>query len=129
LSFALDGAAKLPPTPAPQFQTAVLDDPEMQLDAAEVQRGAVFYHLTCTACHGMEAIATGGAPDLRASGIAFNEKTLRCLLREGPLVDRGMPRFPNLSDAQIRDIYAYIRSRAREAASRGARTTSGEGNP
>ena len=129
LSFALDGAAKLPPTPAPQLETEVLDDPEMKLDAAEVQRGIVLYHLTCTACHGMEAVATGGAPDLRVSGIAFNEQALRHTLREGPLVDRGMPRFANLSDAQIRDIYAYVRSRAREAASRGARTIPGEDKP
>jgi quinohemoprotein ethanol dehydrogenase len=119
----------LPPTAAPEIETAVLDDPEMKLDATEVQRGSVLYHLTCTACHGMEAIATGGAPDLRASRIAFNEQTLRHTLREGPLVDRGMPRFTNLTDAQIQDIYTYIRSRARAAASRGARPIPAEGAP
>jgi quinohemoprotein ethanol dehydrogenase len=29
-------------------------------------------------------------------------------------MEKGMPRFDNLSDEQIRQIHAYIRSRARE---------------
>ena len=68
------------------------------------------------ACHGvgMQSAGTPG-PDLRESPIALQLDSLRKLLKSGALMDRGMPRFDMLSDAEIRQIHAYIRARARES--------------
>ncbi len=41
--------------------------------------------------------------------------SLTTLLKSGALLEQGMPRFQQLTDDQIREIYAYIRAKAREA--------------
>ena len=47
--------------------------------------------------------------------IALNLDSFSALLKSGALLEQGMPRFQNLPDDQIRDLYAYIRAKAREA--------------
>nr|AJW29510.1 Quino(hemo)protein alcohol dehydrogenase, PQQ-dependent [Sphingomonas sp. JE1] len=116
LTFALDGNAKLPPTAAPDFSINALDDPTIRLDPANVALGQRIYEsMTCMVCHGGGADATGNAPDLRESGIALNKESLRTLLRDGSLVSRGMPKFDDLTDAEIEGVFQYIRDRARAA--------------
>ena len=67
------------------------------------------------------AIAAGKiaavAPDLRESQIALHRENLWNILRDGALLQNGMPRFPELNKDQIGQIYAYIRSRSRETLS------------
>ena len=36
------------------------------------------------------------------------------MLKSGALMDQGMPRFEKLTDELIRQIYSYIRAKARE---------------
>ncbi|GAA0313184.1 PQQ-dependent methanol/ethanol family dehydrogenase [Sphingomonas oligophenolica] len=113
LTFALDGKAKLPETPPADFTINPLDDPKITLDPKAVQLGMAVFHRGCNACHGATAVATGGAPDLRESGIAFDRKAFGQLLHDGTLLSNGMPRFDDLSSQEVDQIYQYIRSEAR----------------
>jgi quinohemoprotein ethanol dehydrogenase len=54
------------------------------------------------------------APDLRESKIALDWESFRAAVKEGALLSRMMPRFDAFSDDEVRDIYLYIRSGARE---------------
>ena len=66
-------------------------------------------------------------PDLRESAIALDLPSMTTLLKQGTLLERGMPRFEYLTDEQIRQLHAYIRARAREAL--GTRKPSGQPAP
>lgn len=114
LTFSLDGKAQLPPSPGPDFTVNALDDPKLKLNEADVAAGRALY-VQCAACHGVGLQSTGTpGPDLRESAIALNLDTFRTVLKEGPLMARGMPRFDMLTDEQIRQLHAYIRAGARE---------------
>jgi quinohemoprotein ethanol dehydrogenase len=114
LTFAIDGKAKLAPSPGPDMKVHAVDDPALVLNEADVQAGKAV-SVQCAACHGIGFQATGTpGPDLRESGIALRLDTLTQLLRSGALMSQGMPKFDNLTDEQIRQIYAYLRAKARE---------------
>jgi quinohemoprotein ethanol dehydrogenase len=61
----------------------------------------------------LQSTGTPG-PDLRESAIALDLGSFGTLLKQGPLMERGMPRFEMLTDEQIRQLHAYIRAGARE---------------
>jgi quinohemoprotein ethanol dehydrogenase len=117
LGFALDSGKMLPPTPPRDFSVNALDDPALQLDPARVARGELVYSLWgrggCGSCHGERMDAMGLAPDLRESHIAFDRKAFAELLRSDAMVERNMPKFDDLSDEDIEDLYHYIRAMAR----------------
>jgi quinohemoprotein ethanol dehydrogenase len=115
LTFAIGGEVTLPPKAPPDFVVHALDDPTLQLNEADVSAGRAL-SVQCAACHGVGLQSTGTpGPDLRESAIAFKLDSLTTLLRSGALLEQGMPRFQQLTDEQIRELYAYIRARAREA--------------
>jgi quinohemoprotein ethanol dehydrogenase len=115
LTFSLDGKASIPALPPPDMKVHAIDDPALALSEADIKAGWAL-SVQCAACHGVGLQATGTpGPDLRESGIALRLDTLTELLRKGSLIERGMPRFQNLTDEQIRQIHAYIRARARES--------------
>ncbi|MBB4856705.1 quinohemoprotein ethanol dehydrogenase [Novosphingobium chloroacetimidivorans] len=115
LTFALDGKAALPASPAATFKVAALDDPALTLNEADVAAGRGL-SIQCAACHGVGLQSTGTpGPDLRESGIALKLDTFKELLKSGALMEQGMPRFENLTDEQIRQLHAYVRAKAREA--------------
>lgn len=118
LTFALDGHAKLPPSPPPMRPVA-LDDPTFVVDDAKAGRGRALFGVQCAICHGVGAVAGGYAPDLRASGTALSDVALATVVRDGALQARGMPQFPELSDADLESIRHYLRSRARESLAAG----------
>jgi quinohemoprotein ethanol dehydrogenase len=127
LTFALGGKAKLPVTPGPDFTVKALDDPKLVLNEVDVATGRALY-VQCAACHGVGLQSTGTpAPDLRESAIALNFDAFKTVLKEGALLERGMPRFEMLNDEQIRQIHAYIRAGAREVL--GTRTKSNDKAP
>lgn len=113
LTFALDGKAVLPETAPPDKTVRPVDNPSIRIDADDVKAGHVLF-VACALCHGRDAVSGGTAPDLRESALAMDLNALRSLLREGPLIRHGMPRYEQLTDEQIRQIHAYIRARARE---------------
>lgn len=113
LTFALDGKAKLPETAPPDFSVNAMDDSKIVVDPRQAQAGMMLYHRVCGACHGSLAIAAGEAPDLRESGVPFDRKAFAQFLHQAPLLEHGMGRFDDLSDAEIGQLYHYIRWEAR----------------
>jgi quinohemoprotein ethanol dehydrogenase len=114
LAFALDGKASLPPAPPPAIAQPV-DDPAFVVDDGKARDGALIFSGRCTVCHGLGAVAAGYAPDLRASPIPLNANTFADVVRGGLLEVRGMPRYPELSDAELDSLRHYLRARARAA--------------
>ena len=119
-TFVLDGKAVLPPTAPPDMTVKAVDDPSVKVDAADGEAGRVVFNGNCAACHGLDVVSAGApAPDLRESQIALRREDLWNVLHEGALLQRGMPRFDALSEAQVRQIHAFIRTAARKALGQG----------
>ena len=113
LTFVLDGKARLPPAAPPSFAVP-LPAPDFIVDPLKAAAGAREYR-RCLLCHGTALIAGGNAPDLRASPVPLSAEAFAAIVRDGTLVSRGMPRFAELSDAQLEALQHYVRARAREA--------------
>jgi quinohemoprotein ethanol dehydrogenase len=107
----------LPPTAPPDLAVQAVDDPTIHIHEADVEPGKELFGKYCTTCHGFNITSGAVAPDLRESQIALHRENLWNILHDGALLQNGMPRFPELTEAQIGQIYAYVRSRARETLS------------
>ncbi|RZJ96333.1 MAG: PQQ-dependent dehydrogenase, methanol/ethanol family [Novosphingobium sp.] len=111
LTFAIGGKRVLPPrAPAPQPPA----DPGFKLDQVRFMPGVTAYTRHCGDCHGSLAVGAIQAPDLRRSLLPQDRATFVQIVREGALEAQGMPRFAELTDAQIDDIRYYLRARAAE---------------
>jgi quinohemoprotein ethanol dehydrogenase len=117
LVFTLGASVQLPVTP-PSAPAQPLDDPMVKIDTVAAAAGNPLFNSTCHLCHGFMAISGGVAPDLRASTLALNPEAFKSVLKGGILESRGMPRFNDLNDAQVNDLYWYVRQRARSDAVR-----------
>jgi cytochrome c oxidase cbb3-type subunit III len=88
-------------------------------DPEAVERGKDLFVPSCGFCHGPDA--TGGeGPDLLRSAVALRDEGGDEI---GPVVHTGrpgMPAFPQMTDAQVKDLSAFIRSRQQTAIDRGA---------
>ena len=112
VTFSLDGTADMPALPPPYFPEPI-EAPEFEIDPALAELGAEEFG-ACSSCHGLDAMAAGMAPDLRASQIALNTEAFAVVVRDGSLVARGMPAHPQITDAQLDALQHYIRQRARD---------------
>src|SRR5438045_1825426 len=78
-------------------------------DSAAVERGKTLFVPSCGFCHGTNA--TGGeGPDLVRSAVALRDENGDEI---GPVIHAGrpgMPAFPQMTDPQIKDIAAFLRS-------------------
>jgi quinohemoprotein ethanol dehydrogenase len=110
LTFTLDGPAKLPPHVEPVLRP--IDDPTFQPDEARAARTAESYGRRCTFCHGIAAVSAGHGPDLRSSRVPQNTTAFASIVRDGALIARGMPRFEELTDAELADLAHYLRTQA-----------------
>lgn len=117
LVFALDGKAALPA--AEPADLSFPDDSAFRLNPALAKAGAMPYAEYCAACHGANALSGGTAPDLLRSPVTLDEASFAAMVRDGPLVSRGMPAFGELDDGTLRAMLHYLRSRAREVAASG----------
>lgn len=118
LTFKLGGNVSLPPTAPPDFTLHPAKYSAAAADAADAGAGQLLFAVNCGGCHGLNAISAGApAPDLRESSVAMDSTSFWSVVHDGALLQRGMPRFDQLDAAQVRQIQAYIRSRAREALS------------
>jgi len=116
LTFMLDGKAILPPGTPPDMQVRPVDDPALVLDEARIKSGSILFAANCAMCHGLELVSPGvPAPDLRESQLALSPEVIRQVVKDGALLNRGMPRFDELSEGDVEDIFQYIRAGAREA--------------
>ncbi|KHK92761.1 PQQ-dependent dehydrogenase, methanol/ethanol family [Novosphingobium malaysiense] len=110
LTFTLDGKAVLPRLkPEPLAPVA---DPGFVPDASLQAKGLVAFARHCAVCHGVNTIAAGHAPDLRASPMPQDKDAFRSIVREGALVPNGMPRFEEFDDRQLAELAQYIRGEA-----------------
>lgn len=78
-------------------------------DPAAVDRGGKVYASNCAGCHGATARGNPGAPDLVRSMIVLTDEKgilISPVLRNGR-PEQGMPK-PNLSEAQISDVVAWL---------------------
>ena len=116
LVYRLDADAALPAAPQPSRPSAI-DDTDFVIDPAQAEAGKALYFRHCAICHGSGVVAGGYAPDLRASGIPLTQAGFTAIVRDGGLVSRGMPVFPEYSDEQLQALRHYIRQQARHQAS------------
>jgi quinohemoprotein ethanol dehydrogenase len=109
--FSLDGTARLPPLPPPQVP-GPLAAPEFGVQADLAAEGADQFGSACSFCHGGGVISGGMAPDLRASGVVLSETGFADVVRGGVRTSKGMPAWPDLTDADLLALRHYIRQRA-----------------
>ncbi|MFO0688100.1 MAG: PQQ-dependent dehydrogenase, methanol/ethanol family [Myxococcota bacterium] len=112
LTFVLDGKARLP-RPALHARPRPLEAPEFEVDPAKAERGQGIFFGNCVTCHGIDAVAGGVAPDLRASAVPLSAEAFDAIVRSGGLAARGMPRFDWLAPEELDAIRHYLRQRAR----------------
>lgn len=109
LTFAIGGKAVLPQSQPAALRAA--DDAAYSPAPAQEGQGAVAFAQHCAVCHGVDAVAAGHAPDLRAASSPLDAATFTSVVRDGALVANGMPRFEEFDDAKVAAIRQYIRSR------------------
>jgi quinohemoprotein ethanol dehydrogenase len=112
LTFVLGGKEQLPPLPR-AAPAAFVDDKAFKLDDAAVERGMTAFSTRCLPCHAVAAVGAGGAPDLRTSAAVLDPATFEQIVRGGVLAAQGMPKYGELSDADLADLRQYIVFRAR----------------
>jgi quinohemoprotein ethanol dehydrogenase len=110
LTFAIGGTATVPP--AAKVVLTAPQDATFRADPPTIQLGAIAFGRHCTNCHGFNAVSVGSAPDLRASALLLSPTAFAHVVRDGALLERGMPRFTELDDATLGAIDEYLRSRA-----------------
>jgi quinohemoprotein ethanol dehydrogenase len=109
LTFALDGDQALPPAKPPPDPPP---DPDYRPEDHRIEAGGALYDRYCVYCHGVSAVASMHAPDLRRSPIPLQATAFERIVRGGALVARGMPDFGELDDGQLEDLRQYIRFQA-----------------
>jgi PQQ-dependent dehydrogenase (methanol/ethanol family) len=111
LTFALDANAQLQVPPFGHKQPP-MPSIHMIASPATVREGRFFYASFCFTCHGVDAVAGSGIPDLRyASAEVHGQFT--AIVIGGTRESRGMPSFKGLLKRdQVRAIQAYVLSRA-----------------
>ena len=115
LVFALDGKATIPPGPKPTLVVNAVDDPAIRIDPVAAETGHQLF-LACALCHGRHAKSAGSpGPDLRESALALDKDAFLQVVKGGALLEKGMPRYDDLTREQALQIWMYVRSAAREA--------------
>ena len=115
LVFALDGKATLPKSPGPDWHVDAVDDPTLAIDPAAAKAGKAMF-TACALCHGRDVISSGApGPDLRESRLALDRQAFLQVVRGGALLQKGMPRYDDLTEAQALQIWAYVRGEARKS--------------
>jgi quinohemoprotein ethanol dehydrogenase len=114
--FSLDGVMPIPVS-APPRVPAPLASSDFVVNTGLTDQGAATFGESCVACHGGGAVASGIAPDLRASGTILTATAFEQVVRGGALSGSGMPPFADFSDADLDSIRHYIRQQAELALS------------
>src|SRR5689334_1272150 len=82
---------------------------------ADVQAGKTLFSGLCVTCHGFDGTGGMGPPLNRPKLLlAPDEAALRNIISEG-IPDRGMPRVRRVTDNEMRQLVAYVRSLGRTA--------------
>ena len=107
LTFKLDANGSLPDI---DWRPSVtFNPPAMTADKATLKLGHMTYQDICLACHGLNAVSGLLIPDLRGSGLLWDQKAWDSVVLGGALRDRGMASFAgNISDQQSAALRAYV---------------------
>ena len=95
---------------------------QSQADPAAIERGQQLLAAECGFCHGSNARGGSSGPDLTRSALVQEDENGRQLgefLRVGR-PDRGMPKFDQLTPAQVSDLAAFLHDTIRVAINRGS---------
>ena len=77
-----------------------------------IYNGWKWFHVYCFRCHGVDAVGSNLAPNLRETILAATYGSFLEVVREGR-VEKGMQSWkPLLDDDQITDIFLYLRARS-----------------
>jgi mono/diheme cytochrome c family protein len=109
----LDTSALAGQEPAPSKKPQPSSSDTVAVSSAEYD-GWKVYHTHCDRCHGQDATGSTFAPNLRQSVGAngMTEAAFSSVVRDG-LAAKGMPAFqPTITDAQIGQLYAYVKARS-----------------
>ena len=112
--YALDGGQQLPKSPPPQFAQPLAQS-DFKVDDMQAEAGSHLFLKKCVTCHGGGAVSGGYAPDLRASQAPVYDEAFKEIVVGGSRVAQGMPRFPELTDTDLKAMQHYIRRQARQA--------------
>ncbi len=115
LVFALNGKAQPPKMPPPVFPQPIAKA-DFKVDPLLAEQGSHLFLKNCASCHGGGAVAGGYAPDLRASSIPLYDDALSEVVVNGSRRQAGMPRFQNLSEADLKAVQHYLRRQANASA-------------
>jgi len=115
IAFALGGKTGLPVQPPPAVAEPI-PMPQFKVETALAHRGSGEF-LRCMSCHGIQAVSAGMAPDLRASPKLASADAFARIVRDGTLMERGMPAYAHLSDQQLLALRHYVRQQAERAPS------------
>ena len=78
--------------------------------------GKALFEGMCGRCHGIDGTGDEGPPLARPTLTqAVDDKSLREIIRDG-IPDRGMPRVRRMTDTELDQLVAYVRSLGRAAA-------------
>lgn len=110
LTFAIGGKATIPASPNEPLTP--MEDADYKANKPLEDKGYLTYALHCAVCHGVDAIASGHAPDLRNSSVPLSDEAFASVVREGVLVPNGMPRFREFGDEELAGLRQYLRARA-----------------
>jgi putative heme-binding domain-containing protein len=90
--------------------------PARAQSAANVEQGKKLFQGMCARCHGIDGTGDEG-PNLNRSSLtrAGDDDSLRAVIRDG-IPDRGMPRVRRLTDNELDQLVAYVRSLGRTTA-------------
>jgi mono/diheme cytochrome c family protein len=96
------------PGPAPALLTKQeVEEPlELRTPSGAAAAGAPLYAQSCAACHGAQALGSGGGPVLVEAPSLYRPATFADLVRSG---SGRMPGF-ELAPAQISDLLAHLRT-------------------
>jgi quinohemoprotein ethanol dehydrogenase len=94
---------------------AAPDDSQFVVNADKAKAGFDMFNRKCFICHGVGAIAGGGAPDLRLSAIPLSADAFDEIVTKGALASKGMPKFDELTKEEVEQLRHYIRQEARNA--------------
>ena len=112
LAFKLGGKSTMPRIA--EKNTTIPEPPKSNATTAQIENGKYRYGGTCMVCHGALVVSGGVVPDLR---MLTTEKhsIFKEIVYDGVIHGAGMPRLGDLlTEQDVRDIQAYIISRANE---------------
>ncbi len=99
----------------PRFEVRAVDEPSLIIDDLQASAGSLLFNSSCAGCHGAGLEATGRSLPICENRAALSWDAFRSVVHDGALAGANMPQYDDLTEADLRALYMYIRRGAREA--------------